>query len=262
MRPDGTDRGYLVDQQYRGGDNLSARMGLHERFSVNPLGWQRWVFEQLALPDGARVLEVGCGLCALWTQNLDRLSGSWSITLADLSAGMLADARRGLGPDAERFRWLVTDAQALPFADGAFDAVIANHMLYHVPDRPAAIAEFRRVLDDGGRLYAATNGLAHMRGLLPLLPAGSPTNPAGRFGLENGAAQLATHFSHVELRRYPDALEVTESAPLLAYLQSIRAGDEFAPSEHAHLRRVIEHEITRRGAFYVTKDVGLFYCNM
>jgi len=41
----------------------------------------------------------------------------------------------------------VHDAQALPFADHSFDAIIANHMLYHVPNRPAAYAEFCRVLN-------------------------------------------------------------------------------------------------------------------
>ncbi|HET7034735.1 MAG TPA: class I SAM-dependent methyltransferase [Thermomicrobiaceae bacterium] len=265
MTADGTDRRYLLDRQYRGGDNLATRMGLHERFSVNPLGWHRWVFEQLALPEGARILEIGCGLCALWRENRERLPDSWAITLADLSAGMLADARNGLGADRSRFGWLVADAQALPVADGSFDAVIANHMLYHVPDRPAAIAEFRRVLRPGGRLYAATNGLAHLREMEPLLPAGSPSNHAGRFGLENGAAQLAHHFSRVELRRYPDALEITEAAAVPAYLRSLRPNRDLSAEQLAHLdhiQQLVEDEIRRRGAFYVTKDSGLFCCDV
>ncbi|MFN8516314.1 MAG: hypothetical protein U0841_27750 [Chloroflexia bacterium] len=38
------DQGYLRGEQYRDSGNLRARMGLHERFSINPQGWHSWVF--------------------------------------------------------------------------------------------------------------------------------------------------------------------------------------------------------------------------
>ena len=66
------------------------------------------------------------------------------------------------------FTFAVLDAQALTYPAGAFDAVIANHMLYHVADKARAFAELRRVLVPGGRLYAATNGTDHMRELRAL----------------------------------------------------------------------------------------------
>ncbi len=57
-----------------------------------------------------------------------------------------------------RVQFKEIDAQSIPFEDETFDAVIANHMLYHVPDRPKAIAEIKRVLKPGGRLIATTIG--------------------------------------------------------------------------------------------------------
>jgi SAM-dependent methyltransferase len=48
------------------------------------------------------------------------------------------------------------DAQALPFEDGRFDLIIANHLLEHVPDPAAAVAEFARCLAPGGMLIAQT----------------------------------------------------------------------------------------------------------
>ena len=54
------------------------------------------------------------------------------------------------------------DAQDIPFEDDTFGCVVANHMLYHVPDLDKGLAEIRRVLKPGGKLYAATNGEAHM----------------------------------------------------------------------------------------------------
>ena len=54
----GTERDYLLTQQYRNASNLDARMQLHQRFSTNKYGWHRWVFDQLRLPAKARVLEL------------------------------------------------------------------------------------------------------------------------------------------------------------------------------------------------------------
>ena len=56
----------------------------------------------------------------------------------------------------------VFDAQELPFPDDAFDVVVANHMLYHVPEPARAAAEIGRVLRPDGLLLAATNGPDHL----------------------------------------------------------------------------------------------------
>ena len=52
-----------------------------------------------------------------------------------------------------------------PYDDASFDAVIANHMLFHVPDRAKALAEMRRVLRPGGKLYTSTMGETHKKTL-------------------------------------------------------------------------------------------------
>jgi ubiquinone/menaquinone biosynthesis C-methylase UbiE len=92
-----------VESQYRDASNLNARIALHERFSTNAYGWQRWVFDQLELPPDARVLELGCGTGKLWVENRDRTPEGWDVTLTDASPGMLREARRNLGLD-RRFR--------------------------------------------------------------------------------------------------------------------------------------------------------------
>ena len=57
----------------------------------------------------------------------------------------------------------MADIRDLPFEDESFDGVVANHMLYHVPDRPQALAEIRRVLRSAGRVFATTNGGDHLQ---------------------------------------------------------------------------------------------------
>jgi ubiquinone/menaquinone biosynthesis C-methylase UbiE len=121
------------------------------------------------------VLEVGCGTGNQWTNNLDRIPRGWRFMLTDFSAGMLAEAQENLSGKLHHVEFKIADAQDLPFPDASFDAIVANHMLYHVPDRPKAFAEFRRVLKPGGKLYAATNGKHHMTGLYAM---------TDRFGIE------------------------------------------------------------------------------
>ena len=262
-----------VTRQYRDASNLEARIALHERFSTNPYGLRSWILDHLDLPDGAAILEVGCGPGALWTENLDLLPKNWAITLTDASPGMMAEAEARLGPDG-RFEFQVADVRELPFEDGRFDAVVANHMLYHVPDRGLAFSEITRVLKPDGTLYAATNGegtQAEMGWMQQILDPSRPTNGYYfgnllEFSLENGAEQLSPFFSEVTLRRYKDALHVTEVRPLVEYLLSGSAADTAARELDADEfgRRVskltgrLERELTSRGAIHITKDTGLF----
>ena len=253
-----TDQPYLRTDQYRDSANLRARMDLHERFSINPDNWFRWVFDRLAPSPGSRILELGCGPGRLWLENADRLGGIGSLALTDYSLGMAREARDAVASHSRAIIAANVDAQALPFGNASFDLVVANHMLYHVPDRPRAFAEIRRVLRPGGRFCAATNGICHLQELDALI-AGNPLAEAGpftnlAFTLEDGAAQLAPYFSHITLARYEDALVVTEAEPLLAYIRSMNRQD----ADDTRLAATIADLLTRDGAIRITKDSGMF----
>jgi SAM-dependent methyltransferase len=266
-----SDPGY-VERQYRDASKLNARIALHERFSTNPYGLQAWIFDHFELPDEASVLDVGCGPAWLWLENSDRLPARWNITLTDASPGMVAEAERNLGSD-RRFGFRVGDVQHLPFEDGSFDAVVANHMLYHVPDIPKALSEITRVLRPGGALYATTNGKhmhQEMGWLLRILDPSHPTDAYVAFpldfSLENGAGQLSAYFSDITLWRYEDALAVTEAEPLVEYLLSGSAADAAARRTDAdefggrvsELVERLERELASRETIRISKDTGLF----
>jgi SAM-dependent methyltransferase len=258
-----TDRQYLRDDQYRTTANLDARMELHRRFSTNPYGWQHWVFDRLLerLTPSTRVLEVGCGPGTLWQHCADRVPNGARIVLTDFSMGMVDAARHNLGDYSFVEAVAVVDTQSLPFDDGAFDVVVANHMLYHVPDRRRALAEVARVLRPDGTFFAATNGGRHLDELFDLadelggcrVDRGSSVR-AG-FALENGAAQLADHFGKVELHAFGDGLLVTEAEPLAAY---IRSGFGASVPSFEILRDAIAARIEANGPIEITKSSGLF----
>nr|MBF6589837.1 class I SAM-dependent methyltransferase [Ktedonobacterales bacterium] len=211
------------------------------------------------------VLELGSGRGDLWRANLERIPHGWNVTLSDLSPGMLEEARAHLGAYAARFHFMRADAQAIPFADGVFDAVIANHMLYHVPDIPRALVEIARVLKPGGALYAATNGGTHLCEIGELVGRVAPAaatlwgeRAALPFRLENGGELLAQHFAVVSARRYENALRVTEIEPLVAYIRSTPLGTLPPEDAMARLRSHIAEEIATHGALTITAETGIF----
>lgn len=254
--------GHEETGQYLTDNNLRERLDLHRCFSINPTGWQRWVFDRLDLPGDARILELGCGPGTLWLENRDRLSPGWRLTLSDASPGMLAAARERLGDVAPGFSIDLIDAVAIPYGDGTFDAVIANHMLYHVDDRPAALAEIRRVLRPGGRLYAATNGQRHMWELDELIQRQVPditvANAAACFSLENGRTHLEPWFDRVDREDYVDGLEISEAQPVVDYVRSMSEMENITGAQQDGLYRAVTEAIDRNGVYRVSKSAGLF----
>ncbi|OWJ65640.1 class I SAM-dependent methyltransferase [Inquilinus limosus] len=97
------------------------------------------------------------------------------------------------------------DLTALPFADGTFDVVIANHVLEHIPDDAAAIAELARVLRPGGRAVL----------MVPFDPKG-PTQEGA--GIADPAERMR-RFGHpyhyrINGRDFPDRLAAAGLAPM------------------------------------------------
>jgi SAM-dependent methyltransferase len=244
-----TESTWLKEEQYRDEANLRARIELHRRFDTNPEPWHRWVFDRLDFPADADVLEVGCGPAELWRQNVDRIPPGWRLTLADLSEGMVEEARRAL---RDRASYRVADIQDLPFEDASFDGVIANHMLYHVPDRPRALREVARVLRPGGVFYCSTNGGDHLKEIKALYDQGDEPW-SWQFRLEDAGEELGEVFADVRLERHPGGLAVTEVEPVVAFVNSLARGKE-------GFEETVRATIEREGVFRVTKVGGLFAC--
>jgi ubiquinone/menaquinone biosynthesis C-methylase UbiE len=257
----GTDSARILREQYKDGSNLSARFRLHQRFSTNRYGLMRWIVDRIQIPENARVLELGCGTGILWRGAVKAPRG-WRVILTDMSDGMLRETRPQLARLGQSFTYSQADAQAIPFRDESFDAVIANHMLYHVPDIPRALGEVRRVLKPSGLCYAATMGRANMKEMDELaarfFSIPRMTESTERFGLESGEAYMRSAFSEVKLERYPDSLVITEAAPLMDYICSMRVRRRITDDQIAALRAHVEKEIATHGEIRMTKDSGLF----
>jgi ubiquinone/menaquinone biosynthesis C-methylase UbiE len=250
-----------VKEQYARENNLATRIRTHELYTEPKRDFTAWVLDQIAWRGDERVVDVGCGAGAYSSAVRARTP---HYIAGDLSLGMLqaTDAPIRVNLDAHR----------LPLADNSIDVLLANHMLYHVPDKDRALAEFARVLRPGGVLLAATNSATNMMELPRL--AQQVARQSGRelqsswmpleFTLENGAAFLQRHFARVERIDLPGALVFREAQPLIDYLATspryLAGFDETERHAWQILRELVEREISARGAFRVNKLTGVFRC--
>jgi ubiquinone/menaquinone biosynthesis C-methylase UbiE len=112
---------------------------------------RRAVSSSAGLTAAGSSLDIGCGT-ALAAIEVARRHPSVLVVALDYSAGMLAVAKQNLvrAGLVERVRLVRGDATALPFSDGAFDAVTSTYGFGGIPDPAGAIREVARVLKDGG----------------------------------------------------------------------------------------------------------------
>jgi ubiquinone/menaquinone biosynthesis C-methylase UbiE len=124
------------------GDLIPTRMGRH--WLAEHL---RLFTDLLALGKGDRFLDVGCGE-GYYTVALAR--SVEQTTAADVSSSVLRLMGRLSDYDPDRVQRVVTDVERLPFPAGRFDKALCSHMLEHVLDDRAVVAEIHRVMRPGG----------------------------------------------------------------------------------------------------------------
>lgn len=104
--------------------------------------------ERLGIITG-RWLDCGCN------------DGSYTVALRDRGANpvvgcdvdpKLIETAQNRWRDIEGVEWVTADAEGLPFPDGAFDGILLNEVLEHIPEQERALAELHRVLRPGGCL--------------------------------------------------------------------------------------------------------------
>jgi len=146
---DGRDIAHMAALASRYDDLVTKDYAVFHTYHVEPY------LDRLVqrLPQGT-LLDVGCGTAVV---GLAAASRGLDVVGIDHTQEMLDVAIRkakelGL---AERTRFQVGDATAMPFPDSSFDAVVCQRMLHHLPDMRPCLQEISRVLKPGGSFYIA-----------------------------------------------------------------------------------------------------------
>ena len=247
-----------VKKQYGTSTNLSTRISIHAKYSTNKQGLGNWISDHYDIREGMKILELGCGTGEMWKGKEELIGKCSELVLSDFSEGMIEKTRETLGDDP-KITYKVIDIQDIPYEDNEFDIVIANMMLYHVPDLQKGLSEVKRVLKQGGAFYCATFGeYGILEYIYELLKDHITPGQANRsFTLQNGAEKLSEFFKDVKQDRYEDSLEVTEIEDLVDYVYSLASmsGLQRLP------RETVRDELGKHmvnGVLKVPKDYGMF----
>ncbi|MBL4935486.1 methyltransferase domain-containing protein [Clostridium sp. YIM B02515] len=254
-----------IVEQYKDSTNLKVRINLHKNFRTNKYDWFNWVFDKLKLSSGEKILEIGCGDGQLWKSNEDKIPDDVNIVLADISEGMINDARDKNKNLKRKINFEVLDCNKLHYADASFDVVIANHMLFYIKDRDKLFSEIIRILKKGGRFYCSTYGIRHMKEIEGLAKsfdskiALAEINLEQVFGLENGFEQLEPWFKEINLHTYEDSLIVDDYKPILDYILSCHGNEhEMLEGRYEEFEKHIKAKVSKTGKFRISKQAGMF----
>jgi ubiquinone/menaquinone biosynthesis C-methylase UbiE len=251
-----------MKEQYKDDKNLSIRIKLHDQYSTNKLGFIPWLFTKYEFSQGYRILELGCGNGGQWENRIGQLPEGCLLVLSDYSKGMVNKVWSKYSNHTNVLTQRI-DIQDIPFPDESFDAVIANHMLYHVPDIPKALSEVNRILKSGGRFYASTNGTGGMQHYLheafqKIYPTINAFTEKFSFNLQNGGEILGQNFDEVQRFDYEDSLSITETQDLIDWIKSTISMESFTENDLSGLYGYFEGIRQRDGAINIPKETGLF----
>lgn len=251
-----------VKEQYKDENKLSMRIKLHAKHSTNKQGFVPWLFEKYKFSNGCRILELGCGSGEQWKNRIWQLPDDCILVLSDFSEGMVKNVWEKYS-NHKNFLAQKIDIQSIPYPDSCFDVVIANHMLYHVPDLQKALSEVKRILKSGGKFYSSTNGNGGMRpylrnALKQVNPKLNSFTENFSFNLQNGREILSEYFEDVQRYDYEDSLSITETKDLMDWLKSTITITNYSENDLNGIYDYFENIRQKEGAINIPKETGLF----
>lgn len=265
-----TDRSYL-HYQYADSEKLRIRQEAHRLYSERTDDFVEWVLGILEPQPGERVADIGCGN-GVYHPPLARRGAQ--IVAVDASFGMLAEAAATARQDGLPVSTLQANAEQLPLADGCCDRLMANHMLYHVANKPAALAEMGRVVKAGGRLVLLTNSRdngarmmeLHAEAAAELGLTADTRSPIEGFTVESGEPLVRAQFPQARLVMREDAFLFPSAETFLAYYASMRIDALLGgPGDGSHrsalleiVRRKAQAIIDAEGVLRMSKAAGCF----
>jgi SAM-dependent methyltransferase len=261
------DQTQLRADAYVDSKKVMARGDIY-RYAVPGIPFREWALSHLP-DDLGMLLDVGCGP-GLYLREIADAGRATSLIGIDLSDGMLREVEATAS-------LCLADAQHLPIRTDSIDTAICMHVLYHVPDISLAVAEFRRVVKEGGHLLVATNAEDHQGAIRELFDGAlrdltGDTSPdvlasVRRFRLEIAGEILGRRFASVERFDLVQEIVVPDVEPVVRYVESIRSFHESRLPEGvgwddvvSAVREMTKETIASEGAFRSVVHPGILVC--
>lgn len=251
-----------VKKQFSNDKNLAMRIDFYKKYTTNKYKFADWLFDKYEFKENYSILELGCGNGSHWEGKIETLPTGCKLILSDFSDGML-DLVKEKYSEYKNVTFQKIDIQSIPFDENSFDIIIANHMLFHVPDLNKALSEVQRVLKKGGYFYSATDGNGGMRPFLhEAIKKFDATSEAFTeklpFNLQNGSEILSRYFPNVEKFEYENVLAITKTEDLIEWLKSTKSISGFSEENLVNLYKYFEGIRIKEGAIKIPRETGVF----
>jgi SAM-dependent methyltransferase len=213
--------------------NWHVRQQTHDQYTFPRVDFVEWVMSHVGLKGNETLLDLGCGT-GRYYEYIQANHPDVTYTGIDTASTLTAEH-----PAPNRV--IHSPMDEIPFEDGTFDVVMANHVMYYAANVADVVKETQRVLKPNGLFVASTSSVTttpqfrelFRRAILLVSPPGAPREvkvPSGlhqRFALENGSRMLANHYFAVVRHDLPGAFVFDEVDPIMDYLESMR--DTYEP---------------------------------
>lgn len=259
-----------LDQQYQNELNLQKRIQIHQ-FGTATESWYEFLTKHIVFTDNCRILEIGCGTGLLWKHLLKKRPTIKQIILSDFSQGMIENAKNNLEEFEKDYdvQYKKINVSNITYENECFDVVIANHILYHIPDSEKALSEIHRVLNKGGVFYASTIGKNNMNEIKLIIEKYFPNvendlffnSFLENFSLENALEKTKVFFKQSERTDYKDHLSIPSPKPIREYIESFNFPHILDTDENkSDFENLLTKDYNFTNGFYVSKEIGLIRC--
>lgn len=253
-------------------NDLLTRIDIHQKFGSRDI--DAWMLEVLNIQKGSKILDVGCGAgkqCFVFHKALE---GDCDITGGDVSADLLAQARKEDARLGTGIKFVELDFnQRFPYPDDQFDLLSACFTIYYAADIPFTIREMHRVLKPGGRLFTSGPMPQNKQLFYEIIKEATqkpipPMPGSSRYGSQI-LDSIKSLFSTVEVHIFENPLTFTALEPFMSYTRASLSEDrrlwKSLFEDKDAFTRVIEQingvaarRLEQEGKLVMTKVVGGF----
>ena len=240
---------------------------LHHRYSTNPDQWLRFLYRQMKVKAGDRVIEIDASDGIFWTENADQIPRC-RITQTAPSEVVL-DRIRGNMEAAEwkeacNFDYALVPTGRISLPKQTYDVIVANHLFIHSNDLAHVLETCCDALKPGGHFYCTAIGQGHMKELLDLAIEYDSgvhfynMDCLQNFSMENGTELLGRYFEDVSWHPYIDSIETDDANALLDYLWGTYSNIQTVLAHKRDgLLRHIQKRIREKGKLIIHKEQGI-----
>lgn len=250
-----------VLNQYKTGKNLSTRISLYEKYSINQQTYTDWIYENYKFFDLCEVLEFGSGTGKDWKGKINKLPQNCNLILSDFSQGMVEELKLKF-VEHKNISVMELDIQNAQIEDNSKDFIIANSMLYHVPDIDKAISEVSRILKGNGTFYAATAGsksmFQYLRETLLKIDPRITMPEAISFNLQSGRVYLEKYFNQVKIAKYENRLKIVDTNDLVNFIYSVSSIEGLEECDRDKVLEYYENKRNSNGFITIDIEYGMF----